>query len=89
MNFGGVYQGQDPQMCTFGVLGLSCDALIVRALSNVLCRKKKKLGTGETLFRTGNRIIPLTARVKQSEWLQLKLPLQTCPVSSEIHPSIK
>ena len=25
-NFGGVIEGRDPQMCTFGVLGLSCEA---------------------------------------------------------------
>ena len=25
-NFGGVIEGLDPQMCTFGVLGLSCEA---------------------------------------------------------------
>ena len=26
-NFGGVFEGRDPQMCTFGVLGLSCETL--------------------------------------------------------------
>ena len=40
------------------------------------------------LFRTGNRITPPTARVKQSEWLRLKLPLQTGPVSSKIHQTV-
>ena len=25
-NFGGVFEGRDPQMCTFGVLGLLCEA---------------------------------------------------------------
>ena len=25
-NFDGVFEGRDPQMCTFGVLGLSCEA---------------------------------------------------------------
>ena len=25
LNFGGVIEGRDPQMCTFGVLGLSCE----------------------------------------------------------------
>ena len=24
LNFGGVFEGRDPEMCTFGVLGLSC-----------------------------------------------------------------
>ena len=50
-------------------------------------RTGKEARTGEVLFRTGNRITPPTARVKQSEWLRLKLPLQTCPVSSKIHLS--
>ena len=26
LNFGGVFEDRDPQMCTFGVLGLSCEA---------------------------------------------------------------
>ena len=44
-------------------------------------RTGKEARTDEVLFRTGNRITPPTTRVKQSEWLRLKLPLQTRPVS--------
>ena len=42
-------------------------------------RTGKEARTGEVLFRTGNRITPPAARVKQSDWLRLKLPLRTCP----------
>ena len=30
-NFGGVFEGQDPQTCAFGVLWLSCEALAARS----------------------------------------------------------
>ena len=60
-----------------------------RCQDPIKLKAKTELRTDETLSRTGNRITPPTARVKQSEWLPLKLPLQTCPVSSKIHLSIK
>ena len=40
---------------------------------------RRWLRQDETLFRTANRITLPTARVKQSEWSRLKLPLQTSP----------
>ena len=40
---------------------------------------KRRLKPHETLFRTGNRITPPTARVKICEWSRLKLPHQTSP----------
>ena len=59
LNFGGVFEGRDPQMCTFGVLGLSCEtpaAPTAAGVSNEKTsrerereRKKKraKMGAGD------------------------------------------
>ena len=50
-----------------------------RCQDPIKLKAKTELRTDETHFRTGNRITPPTARVEQSEWSRLKLPLQTSP----------
>ena len=36
LNFGGVFDGRDLEMCTFGVLGLSCEAPAAHSQTNDL-----------------------------------------------------
>ena len=41
-NFGGVIEGRDPQMCAFGVLGLSCETPAPKQIEKNAKRKKLK-----------------------------------------------
>ena len=54
LNFGGVFEGWDPQMCTFGVLGLSCEAPVARSGTESRSRRKYPFMFASLWVPTGN-----------------------------------